>query len=409
MDDSGKTGAHLAAFFEGLRAGVTCVQEIRGRYDRKMAFDFNSLNFFWPGENKTSEILAFFLNPAASHGQGAAFLESFCTRHIPPNLIRCNYSEAKVFTEYPTDHSRRIDVVVEFPGAVFIGIENKIWAKDQPDQLGHYSKFLAKKSGGKYHLFYLSPYGTPPSDVSITQAERDALYANEKLTLLSYQKDMLLILDGFIQVCMAENVQAFLKDFQKYLKQQYVGEKEMSEKEYIRTFISKDENLSLAWGVASQINEIKNKLWEKTIDQLVQWAKENSYMIDVKSKSVDDMAVVKELVWVSEGCSSVWTLEVGFDGNRKDLLWAVRGDGKVVGNDILQTAKPQLGYRAENRNAPNIFTEFPSPFNGNWNVDPRPWDAMVEQSNGRNAFVSMIIAEYDRVKNVMSSVLSDEG
>ncbi len=68
----------LTTFFEGLRSGVSCMKELRKSYDRKMAFDFNLLNFFCPGENKTSEILAFFINPHAAHGQGDAFLKCFC-------------------------------------------------------------------------------------------------------------------------------------------------------------------------------------------------------------------------------------------------------------------------------------------------------------------------------------------
>jgi hypothetical protein len=191
MTNNSDIATQLTTFFEGLRTGVYCIRDLRKNYDKKMAFDFNSLNFFQLGENKTSEIISFFLNPNAAHGQGDAFLKCFCSVLLPSGAFTLHledYSTAVVKVEEPTDENRRIDIVVRFPKKrLIIGIENKIWAKDQEEQLDHYVQYLHKESDGHYHLFYLTPFGHLPSQESIIKEKYDKLAEDEKLSLLSYE------------------------------------------------------------------------------------------------------------------------------------------------------------------------------------------------------------------------------
>jgi len=68
---------NIVAYFSGLSATIKSVKEVQKLYNHQLAFNFNSLNFLRPGENKYSEILAFFLNPKEVHGQGNIFLKLF--------------------------------------------------------------------------------------------------------------------------------------------------------------------------------------------------------------------------------------------------------------------------------------------------------------------------------------------
>ena len=79
----------LDRFFQGLQVGLKSLKEVRGIYDERVAFEFNSINFFKPNENKISEILAFSLNPNEAHGQKDKFLNAFLERFkINKNVLK---------------------------------------------------------------------------------------------------------------------------------------------------------------------------------------------------------------------------------------------------------------------------------------------------------------------------------
>ncbi len=409
VDEKKGLDAKLEAFFEGAKSGVLCLRELRKKYNKEMAFDFNSLQFFRPGENKTSEILAFFLNPEASHGQGCAFLKCFCSK-FASNLRVDDYSEAKVYTEYFTDESRRIDIVIEFPReGSFVGIENKIWAADQPDQLGHYSRFLEKESEGRYHLIYLSPYGKDPSECSISPEEFERLSTEGKASILSYQEDIISLFDEFVKACAAENVQAFLKDFQKYLKQQYRGETMMSGQAYIQEFIAKPENMSIALEVASQVSVVKEKLWQKTVEQIRGWASEEDVVLKNELPHYSERAKsCTSLFCLSDSCVEGWYLMFQFQSRDLSRLYVILcGDNKTVGVDELLKAQKLIDLPHENRGVPNIHREF-RPYSGGWGIDVFPWDAMntMDEKTKTNQFASAIIDEFRKTRKVMRGVLS---
>lgn len=85
-------------------------KEYMEAYNHKLAIGFNVFNFFDVGENKTSEILAYFLNPKEKHAQGDVFLDSFL-KLLPENVKTNNeLRNAKVKCEYTIDNNRRIDI-----------------------------------------------------------------------------------------------------------------------------------------------------------------------------------------------------------------------------------------------------------------------------------------------------------
>lgn len=239
----------LSKFFACLNAGLESVHKVRESYNEQMAFDFCATrDFFWPNENTTSRVLAFFLNPSANHGQKNTFLKIFIN-HLEERISKIsdemalalrnciNAEMIRVATEEHTEGSRRIDIVIAFGvnGKNFIiGIENKIGATDQESQISDYSKELNERTGGKYLLIYLTPDGRSPSENSIKQTERELLEKKCRFLKLSYKSDIIKLFEEFEQGCKADCVKAFLRDFTKHLKIQHVGVSEMDEKNVIK-------------------------------------------------------------------------------------------------------------------------------------------------------------------------------
>lgn len=89
-----------------------------------------------------SKIIAGFLKPQGSHGQGDLFLRLFLQTIEKNNKIDMDTSNAKVYTEYGKGVDGRLDIFIE-NGSHSIIIENKIYARDQGEQLSRYGKFAS--------------------------------------------------------------------------------------------------------------------------------------------------------------------------------------------------------------------------------------------------------------------------
>lgn len=231
----------LEEFFSGLQSGLESYRNVRAKYNKRMAFDFNSVDFFWPGENKVSEILGFFIDPQQTHGQGDAFLRQFLLRDELEDArnIYDKEKKATLHLEHRTDEWRRVDIVIEIGNkGYFIGIENKVGtAADQFQQLAHYSGHLSNKAKRGYFLYYLTPSGNDPSEYSITEDELNKLRDSKNFATLSYENDIIDIFESFEHCCQADNVRAFIRDFNQHLKKRFTGEKFMSEANYIAQYI----------------------------------------------------------------------------------------------------------------------------------------------------------------------------
>ena len=143
--------AGLARFFAGLAPAITVAVEAQKVLDRVAATNFSVFHYFKENENLVSGIFADLLRPDGSHGQGTVFLRLFlkeidrggkaCIRKSDAygSLERCS-----VYTEYLTDEGRRVDIVIKLED-MWIGVENKPWANEQPNQVQHYLQFLQRK------------------------------------------------------------------------------------------------------------------------------------------------------------------------------------------------------------------------------------------------------------------------
>ena len=155
-------------------------------------------------------VLADLMNPRGKHCQGSRYLMLFwenITSKLPSRL-ELDIERTKVTTEYAIDENRRIDLVLE-DNKVFVPIEVKIRAGDQPKQIADYFAFAKTKNQNSYvPVLYLTVDGHEPSDFSKTGTGKDD-YA-----LLSFKNDILV----WLEAC-AENTPNTIIPVRESLKQ----------------------------------------------------------------------------------------------------------------------------------------------------------------------------------------------
>lgn len=104
-------------------------------------------------ETTHSAILAEWLNPKVSHGQGDLFLRLFLAI-VDANFAQIFHSsKASTKTEYSTPNGR-LDILIEDNVGNAVIIENKNYANDQDAQLKRYAEF-AKSTYGIYNYRFL--------------------------------------------------------------------------------------------------------------------------------------------------------------------------------------------------------------------------------------------------------------
>lgn len=118
-------------------------------------------------ETKHSAIIAEFLNPEGTHGQGDTYLKEFLSVVGDVGLSAAfDTSEASVTTEYHTSCGN-LDILISNSKGQAIIIENKIYASDQWEQLKRYDNFASKKyHAGNYAILYLTLWGDEASGQS---------------------------------------------------------------------------------------------------------------------------------------------------------------------------------------------------------------------------------------------------
>lgn len=139
-------------------------QESRLRGEQFNIFHACGVNHY---ETTHSAILAEFLNPKGSHGQGDIYLKEFlATLGENEMLSAFDTSTASVTTEYAVPNGR-LDLLITNIKNQAIIIENKIYAEDQWEQLKRYKEFAEKKyRSGNYVILYLTLWGDEASKQS---------------------------------------------------------------------------------------------------------------------------------------------------------------------------------------------------------------------------------------------------
>ena len=263
MTETTNKKTEIEHFFSTLQAKCDSYAHFMRLYESSLAPRFNLFDFIGPNENKLSEIIAFFLDPKASHGQGNVFLRIFLDmigrtegkeqddkpmrkflEAFEDNLngtVKATLTLEKA-TDLIETSQRRIDIELNI-GNIGLAIENKPWACDQIDQISDYNKQLLKRYGeNRYLLIYLSGTGEPPSEDSVAEKEREALTSSGHLKILSY-REFITCVNRFKKDCRSERVRCFLQDFEDYLRIQFEGGMAMYEKDMIKAYILEDRRI----------------------------------------------------------------------------------------------------------------------------------------------------------------------
>lgn len=140
-------------------------EKVRKEESRKRGERFNMFELLGVAHYEVthSKIIACFLNPKASHGQGDLFLKLFL--NIIDDKTDLNTTKAEVFTEYDIKDNGRMDIFIKDCLGNGIVIENKIYASDQDEQLIRYNKF-ADSTLTKKNIYYLTLYGNDAGESS---------------------------------------------------------------------------------------------------------------------------------------------------------------------------------------------------------------------------------------------------
>ncbi|SNR67031.1 PDDEXK-like family protein [Lutibacter flavus] len=220
-----------------VKSRIDAHLKFKKEYDKQLAFDFSLFQFFTIGENKISQVLAYFLDENQNHGQGNIFLKEFVKTFYDKEI---EVQQLENICEKIITENRRIDIYIKLKGLT-IAIENKIWADDQKNQLKDYSTFLEQKSKGNYLLLYLNPYGLEPTTNSIKEKLKENLIEQKKLKIISYKDDIISLINNWLVICEADNVSHFLKEFKKYLEIKFLGKNTLNMSKELRTIIHENE------------------------------------------------------------------------------------------------------------------------------------------------------------------------
>jgi len=225
-----------------ILAGVV---KIRKDFEEKWLKTGEKYNLFKVADISHKEVimcrvLADLLNPQGKHCQGNRYLNEFWKTISPklPSTIDLIIEKTKVKAEYVIDENRRIDITLE-DGRIFLPIEVKISAGDQPKQIKDYYEFSKKKNNINVPVLYLTIYGHEPSAFSKKDVGKD------DYVTLSFNEDILKWLDACVRGNTSKTtvpVQENLRQFIAAIKS-LCGKSEDAEMENeILKFITKDDD-----------------------------------------------------------------------------------------------------------------------------------------------------------------------
>lgn len=116
-------------------------------------------------EQYHSLLLAFLLDPRASHDQGDRFLCGFVETVLGLPCISGSTSNTLVITEESVQSFGRLDIKMYLPHGRILIIENKVYAAEGDQQLARYQDWLKiqpRPQFGEHVLVFLTPEGRKP-------------------------------------------------------------------------------------------------------------------------------------------------------------------------------------------------------------------------------------------------------
>lgn len=187
-------------------SGFTQVNKLALKLISKTSPYYNVFHILNIGTYETrlhTPFLCNLLDPGGSHSQGRLFIDEIFRMLLGEDVSTADIHSIQVVEEMPTQLGR-IDIYISYMYGNekrAIVIENKIYAKDQKDQLDRYYAYLRntiRLSDRQLHLIYLTPGGREPE---IGKAIGEVNYKrmlNKELRIWSYSSDI----DRLLSRCM---------------------------------------------------------------------------------------------------------------------------------------------------------------------------------------------------------------
>jgi hypothetical protein len=276
----------IGDFLQQIHGQIRGLREARKAYAPRFAPSFNALELLRPDEMRLSGILAELLNPEGRHAQGWVFWNLFA-RQFELNAVMDYPNQVEIKTEVPTDalegnENRRIDILAEIDGKTrALAIENKPWAADQQRQIADYLDHLQSRYKNGFMLVYLSGGGSPPGDNSIAKDERDKAMVDARLRVVPYG-ELIPWLERCRSQCTAPKVSDFLREFEEYIRGQFMGNKDMTERNaVINAALKSAETIGAAMEIVRASTEIRESLCEKLANDVRQRLAEDKELAGV--------------------------------------------------------------------------------------------------------------------------------
>ena len=229
-------------------------------------------------ETMHSKILAEFLNPKGSHGQGKLFLDLFCEmlgRLGFDGNFSSNVNVSTEFTGYIKGESvGRFDILIEDSSTSSVCvIENKIFASEQPEQLKRYADWLRReRKGWKQVLVFLTLNGREAWSIKDQTLYQRVAYVSQskKPSLVDWIDSCLKKIDGEDKPF----IQSALKQYKKLIINLSTGEQAMSE---ALLEIIKDEKFMMeaAEKIALHYDDVKWKILKEVADEIASKVQRN--------------------------------------------------------------------------------------------------------------------------------------
>lgn len=257
----------IQIFLDEISQAMQELRDEKKRTARRLAPDFSVLDMTHQsrrGEVVLSKCFAELLNPEGSHGQGRLFLDKFlekiCGKHTTWAAGNCT-----VTLEKQANGQRRIDIYLDFGSAGVIGIENKPWAGDEPNQLSDYAKHLASYKKSWLLLYFCN---REPSKESIKPDELEKIKKSGNFIHVNYDQ-VIAWLDECLNNTCSIKVQIFIEDLIQFIRLKINQELTVAETNKIVKIITDDyKKIEAAFDIYKSMDDLKDALLTKLKDDL---------------------------------------------------------------------------------------------------------------------------------------------
>jgi hypothetical protein len=255
--------AEIESFLGEIGAGTRAFRVSRALYAPQLAPEFDWLSVLSPNELGLSRLLAWIVDPQASHAQGDTFLRHFL------DTCKIQWSDvdsrsAVVATEVG-DLEGRFDVLIVSQSGAQIIVENKPYAADQELQLERYLRYMGERG----QVIYLAGFADQrPSEFSIAPSERERHLGSGRLIEMSWVG-----LSDFFGACArssrSQRVRALLEEIPLFVAKRFEGIVDMTESDHIVSQIMRTpDTIQSAMLVAQNLERFQEQMCIKLHDQV---------------------------------------------------------------------------------------------------------------------------------------------